>query len=83
MARVVLSREAQKQLDALPIHLNAQVQAIIERLTQWPKISGAKPLMRGLKGHWRIRMGNHRVQFVVIGDLVTIEKIGKRDKFYD
>jgi mRNA-degrading endonuclease RelE of RelBE toxin-antitoxin system len=70
-------------LDALPIHLNAQVQKIIERLIEWPRVSGAKPLRGLLKGHYRIRMGDHRVQFIVAADVVTIEKIGKRDKFYE
>jgi len=28
-------------------------------------------------------MGDHRAQFIVAADVVTIEKIGKRDKFYD
>ena len=63
------------------MHLNAQVQEIIERLAHWFRISGAKPLRGDLKGHWRIRMGDHRVQFVVSGDAVTIENIAKRDRF--
>ena len=83
MPKVILSRDAQKQLDALPIHLNAQVQKIVERLMEWPRVSGTKPLRGLLKGHYRIRMGDHRVQFIVVADVVTIEKIGKRDKFYD
>ena len=65
------------------MHLNAQVQKIIERLIEWPRVSGAKPLKGLLKGRYRIRMGDHRVHFIVAADLVTIEKIGKRDKFYD
>ena len=80
---MVLSTEARKQLDALPMHLNAQVQKIIERLIEWPRVSGAKPLKGLLKGRYRIRMGDHRVQFIVAADVVTIEKIGKRDKFYE
>jgi mRNA-degrading endonuclease RelE of RelBE toxin-antitoxin system len=83
VAKVLLSHEARKQLDELPIHLNAQAQKIIKRLEKWPQASGAKPLRGNLKGHHRIRMGGHRVQFAVAGDVVTIEKIGKRDKFYD
>ena len=83
MARVVLSPAAQKDLDGLPMHLNAQVQNIFERLIHWPKVSGAKPLRGGLKGCFRIRMGDHRVQFMVIGDAVVIQKIGKRDRFYE
>jgi mRNA-degrading endonuclease RelE of RelBE toxin-antitoxin system len=83
VAKVLLSKAAHKQLDDLPIHLNAQTQKIIERLARWPQVSGAKPLRGKLKGRYRIRMGEHRVQFHVVADVVTIEKIGKRDKFYD
>ena len=78
-----MSRAAQRQIDELPIHLNAQAQKIIERLARWPQVSGAKPLRGNLKGHYRVRMGEHRVQFTVAADVVTIEKIGKRDKFYE
>ncbi|MGA2231515.1 MAG: hypothetical protein ABSH22_11495 [Tepidisphaeraceae bacterium] len=83
VATVVLIGDAADQLERLPIHLNAQAQAIIERLAKWPQVSGAKPLKGNLKGHFRIRMGDHRVQFMVVGDVVRIEKIAKRDKFYD
>jgi mRNA-degrading endonuclease RelE of RelBE toxin-antitoxin system len=78
-----MSRAAQRQIDELPIHLNAQAQKIIERLARWPQVSGAKPLRGKLKGHYRIRMGEHRMQFTAAADIVTVEKIGKRDKFYD
>jgi mRNA-degrading endonuclease RelE of RelBE toxin-antitoxin system len=83
VAKVVMSRAAQRQIDELPIHLNAQAQKIIERLARWPQVSGAKPLRGNLKGYYRIRMGEHRVQFTVAADIVTVEKIGKRVKFYE
>lgn len=83
MVKVVLIGDAAEQLARLPVHLNAQAQAIIQRLAKWPQVSGAKPLKGDLKGRFRIRMGDHRVQFTVVGDVVRIEKIGKRDKFYD
>lgn len=82
MARAVLIGDAREQLASLPVHLNAQAQDIIERLAKWPQVSGAKPLKGRLKGRYRIRMGDHRVQFTVAGDVVRIEKIGKRDRFY-
>ena len=83
VAKVVLSREAREQLDSLPMHLIAQAQRIVQRLERWPQTSGAKPLRGNLKGHYRIRMGEHRVQLSVAGDEVMIEKIGKRDRFYE
>jgi mRNA-degrading endonuclease RelE of RelBE toxin-antitoxin system len=83
VATVRLIGDAKEQLESLPIHLNAQAQAIIARLAKWPQVSGAKPLSGNFKGRDRIRMGDHRVQFRVVGDVVNIEKIGKRDRFYD
>lgn len=65
------------------MHLNAQVQKIIERLFKWPQVSGARPLGGDLRGRYRIRMGDHRVQFMVVAEVVIIEKIGKRDRFYE
>lgn len=43
-----------------------------------------KPLRNKLAGKFRIRTGDYRVQFYIndSGDPV-IEKIGKRDRFYD
>jgi mRNA-degrading endonuclease RelE of RelBE toxin-antitoxin system len=40
--------------------------------------------LRGeLAGHYRLRTGDYRVKFFVTGDVVTVEKIGHRDGFYD
>ena len=85
MARVILGVEAQKQLDRLPLHLNAQVQQIIERLAKWPEVSGVKPLRGDLHGNYRIRTGAYRIVFSVSADgaTVTIWKIGNRRGLYD
>jgi mRNA-degrading endonuclease RelE of RelBE toxin-antitoxin system len=56
---------------------------ILTRLEYWPDVSGAKPLRGKLAGYYRIRSGDYRVQIGVVGDLVTVEKIGHRDGFYD
>ena len=42
--QIVLIGDAKRQIENLPLHLNAQAQAIIERLARWPEVSGAKPL---------------------------------------
>ncbi len=42
----------------------------------------AKALSGPLAGHWRLRTGDYRVQFRVEGELVIVEKVGHRDKFY-
>lgn len=83
MATVVLTPEAQKQSLDLPMPIRARLYRVLERLTEWPDVSGAKPLRGDLAGRYRIRTGDYRIQFQIIGDVVTVEKIGHRDRFYD
>jgi len=82
MAIVLVTPEAQKQFDDLPVVIQARVEKIYLRLKRWPEVSGAKPLAGDLAGHYRIRTGDYRVQFFVAGDVVTVEKVGHRDGFY-
>ncbi len=83
MAEVQMTPEASAQALALPTVIRARVGRLRERLTNWPEVSGAKPLSGNLAGHWRLRTGDYRVQFRVEGETVVIEKIGHRDRFYE
>ena len=83
MATVSLTPEAQAQVDSLPSKVFVRVMRIIERLEDWPNVSGAKPLRHGLAGRYRIRTGDYRVQFFPDGSEVIVEKVGHRDGFYD
>jgi mRNA interferase RelE/StbE len=83
MADVDLTPEAAAQLDALHEPIHARVLRILDRLQDWPAVSGAKPLSGELSGHWRIRTGDYRVQFHVRAEQVVVERIGHRDRFYD
>jgi mRNA interferase RelE/StbE len=83
MATVRMTPEAFEQAERLPVVIRARVKALVDRLKQWPEVSGAKPLTGTLAGHYRLRTGDYRVQFRVEGDTVVVEKIGHRDKFYD
>jgi mRNA-degrading endonuclease RelE of RelBE toxin-antitoxin system len=83
VATVLIGAEARDQFDRLPKSIKARVLEIIERLANWPAVSGAKPLRHGLSGHYRIRTGSYRVQFRVVGTQVVVEKIGDRRGFYD
>ena len=80
---VLMGEEARQQFQRLPKSIKARVLGIIERLADWPQVSGAKPLRHGLAGHYRIRTGGYRVQFRVVGSQVIVEKIGDRSGFYD
>jgi len=83
MAVVELTNDAQQQARDLPKPIRARVYRAIERLADWPEVSGAKPLRGALAGRYRLRTGDYRLQFYIGGDVVTIEKIGHRDRFYD
>ena len=63
MAAVALTPEAREQFDALPLVIKGRVLAILERLVDWPNVSGAKPLRSNLAGQYRVRTGDYRVQF--------------------
>ena len=83
MATVLMTADAAKQLDALPLTIRARVAALVERLERWPAVSGAKPLRGSLAGHFRVRTGDYRMQFHVSGETVVIERVGHRDGFYE
>lgn len=83
MATVELTPEAAQQLEQLNNPIHARVLRILVRLGKWPAVSGAKPLGGALAGCHRMRTGDYRVQFRVHADVVTVEKIGHRDGFYE
>jgi len=83
MPTVVITRDAQSQLGKLPVSIQTRIEKVFRRLSQWPSVSGAKPLRGDLAGRFRMRTGDYRVQFRVTGDVVTIEKVGHRDGFYE
>jgi mRNA-degrading endonuclease RelE of RelBE toxin-antitoxin system len=74
---------AEKQLLALPRSIRGRMFDLIERLRNWPEVSGVKPLRGNLAGHYRLRTGDFRLQFHVADQDVIIEHIGHRDGFYD
>lgn len=80
--RVEITPEALEQAMELNEPVYSRVMGIVERLKNWPAVSGAKPLRHGLAGHYRIRTGDYRVQFRVAGSTVVVDRIGHRDGFY-
>ena len=83
MAKVTLTREAAEGLEDLPLVIHARVLTLLERLADWPAVSGAKPLTGALAGRYRLRTGDYRLQFRVEGQAVIVEKIGHRSRFYE
>lgn len=80
---VLLTAEAQSQFSVLPLPIKRRVSRIIERLAQWPDVSGARPLRGELAGGYRVRTGDYRLQFRLQGTQIVVDKIGHRDGFYE
>ncbi len=78
-----LTSLAEKELYSLPKSIRCRVNGLLDRLENWPAVSGVKPLRGRLAGHYRLRTGDFRVQFRVAGADLVIEHMGHRDKFYD
>lgn len=81
--KVLLGRAAQRELAALPVVVRARVYGLLERLTRWPGVSGAKPLKSRFAGQYRLRTGDYRLRFRIDGDRVIVGQIGHRDGFYE
>jgi mRNA interferase RelE/StbE len=80
--RVIFSAEGLTGYQELPRTIRARVDAIVERLADWPQVSGAKPMRGDLAGHWRIRTGDWRVLFQVRADVIIV-RIDHRSRIYE
>lgn len=83
MADVRLTEQAATELDELPLVIHARMMKLLQRLENWPEVSGVRPLRGNLAGHYRVRTGDYRLQFYVEGETVIVEHIGHRDGFYE
>lgn len=81
--RVLLTPEAQADLVALPATMKIRVAAILQRLTDWPDVSGVKWLRGELAGQARIRAGDWRVLFRFIAPTVIVVRIRHRSDVYE
>jgi mRNA-degrading endonuclease RelE of RelBE toxin-antitoxin system len=80
--QVGLTPEAAKQFAKLPRGIQPRIDNIVRRLSQWPNVSGAKPLVGTLAGSFRIRTGDYRIVFRISGETVIVWKIGDRKDVY-
>jgi len=71
------------QLAQLHEPMISRINRAMERLADWPAVSGAKPLVGKLKGRYRLRVGDWRIVFIVVGDVLTITKIANRRDVYE
>lgn len=75
---------AQKELDALDDSLFTRIDRRILGLVENPRPTGCKKL-KGYKDQWRIRIGDHRVIYILddAAKTVTVTRIAHRRDVYD
>jgi len=83
MVKVVLRPDAARGFGDAPTGMIRRINDALERLEQWPQVSGAKPLRGNLKGCFCLRCGDWRIVFHPIGDDVIVTAIDNRRDVYD
>jgi mRNA interferase RelE/StbE len=81
---IEIKHSAQKELDALDDTLFARIDTKIVALSSSPRPAGCRKL-KGYKDHWRIRIGDYRVIYILDDDAqtVTITHVAHRREVYD
>src|SRR5205807_8534423 len=94
-AEVEVTEQAREDIKSLKnAVITARLWKLIDRLRNWPAVSGAKALSGKLAGKYRLRTGDYRLQFRVETIttesngkgpryIVVVEKAGHRDGFYE
>ena len=84
MYKIVISKQALKDLIHLPLKVNLQISKSIEALASNPRPSGCKKLKGEKEYVWRIRVGNYRVLYSINDriEIVDVRKIGHRKDIY-
>ena len=79
--KIIYSEPAKEDLDALPVKFAAQIVKKIRRLE-----NGLLGDIKRLKEHdvsYRLRMGDFRILFDVVKDVIIVQRIKNRKEAYD
>ncbi len=81
---VRIKRSAAKALGRLEKRTRRRLWARIRALAEDPRPPGAKALQEPWKGHYRLRVGDHRILYTVEDDrlLVLVVRVGERGRVY-
>ena len=82
--RIMVGEEAFAAIEALHEPIHRRILGALERLEDWPNVSGAKPLRGEFKGCFRIRCGDWRVVFRPRGeDSIYVLRVDNRRDVYE
>ena len=77
--RILITKQVEKQLDALPQQIANRVDQHIEALREDPRPSGVKKL-HGYASTYRVRVGNHRIIYAIDDHTQTITLLTVDDR---
>jgi mRNA interferase RelE/StbE len=80
---VLLAKDAQADFDDLPATIQERVAHVVDRLRDWPAVSGAKALRGQWAGYYRVRTGDWRVIFRLVTPHLIVVRIKHRREVYD
>lgn len=85
MYRVIIKREALKELKHFPKHTVAAISKSIEQLSDDPRPPGCKKLKGSNENLWRIRVGDYRVVYLIedVIRIVNVRNISNRKNAYE
>ncbi len=80
-----VSADAQAQIDELPAKDKNQIWKSLQRLANWPQISGVKTLTGEWRGFSRLRSGNYRLIFRVFDreKIIEVVRVALRRDVYE
>ena len=77
-----MTSDALTDFRRLPLPIRARVVELLRKMAEWPNVSGAKPLRKEWKGHFRFRTGDWRIIVRPAGDILWIVRIDNRRDVY-
>ena len=70
---ISISSHATRQIKKLPPDVRQQVKAAIDSLASWPNVEKVKRLAN--RDDYRLRVGQYRVIFVVVGTVIGVTEV--------
>ena len=85
MYKIVVSKNALKDMTHLPAKINVQISKSIDKLANNPRPLGCKKLKGEKEYMWRIRVGDYRILYTIEEEIkvVDVRKVGHRRNIYD
>jgi len=81
--KVMVTEQAVEDLQVLPEAMMGRFDDVVARLEKWPDTSGMKRLTGQWKGRTRIRMGDYRVIFHLLGqNQIVVDRVAHRKLVY-